>query len=246
MCFQKCSLLVDNFALLFDLLSNRLNQDQMVLMAVMARKIWFRRNALIFEGKFAHPKSIMEEATKACEEFIQLNSTQPTQSRPAGGDNASWHPPPQHVVKLNWDASIHKASGSIGFGCVARDHLRNFLGAKVSHQQILVNPKMVEAMSAHHAVIFVKEVGFASVIFEGDALQVIQALSAAPPHLHSIGHFVENIHHDMESFQFVSFEANGVAHSLAKAIVSQCLDTRWLESPPSLICTQLFRDLCNP
>jgi hypothetical protein len=71
------------------------------------------------------------------------------------------------VVKLNWDASIHKASGSIGFGCVARDHLRNFLGAKVSHQQILVDSKMAEIISAHHAVIFVKEVGFVSIIFEG-------------------------------------------------------------------------------
>jgi hypothetical protein len=68
------------------------------------------------------------------------------------------------VVKLNWDASIHKASGSIGFGCVARDHLDTFW-AKVSHQQILVDPKMTEAMSAHYAVIFAKEVGFPSVIF---------------------------------------------------------------------------------
>jgi hypothetical protein len=160
MCFQNCSLLVDNFALLFDLLSNRLNHDQMTLMAVMARKIWFRRNALIFEGKFAHPKSIVKEATKACEEFIQLNSTQPAQSHLAGGDNASWHLPPQHVVKLNWDASIHKASGSIGFGCVAQDHLGNFLGAKLSHQQILMDPKMAEAMSEHYAVILRKRLAF--------------------------------------------------------------------------------------
>jgi hypothetical protein len=48
MCFQKCSLLVDNFAMLFGLLSNRLNQDQLALMAMMVRKIWFRRNVLIF------------------------------------------------------------------------------------------------------------------------------------------------------------------------------------------------------
>jgi hypothetical protein len=33
--------------------------------------------------------------------------------------------------------------------------------------------------------------------FLGDALQVIQALSAAPPHLHSIGYFVESIHQEL-------------------------------------------------
>jgi hypothetical protein len=68
-----------------------------------------------------------------------------------------------------------------------------------------VDPKMAKAMSAHHTIIFVKEVGFPSVIFERDALQVIQALSTAPPFLHSFGHFVESIHHDMQSFQIASF-----------------------------------------
>jgi hypothetical protein len=50
---------------------------------------------------------------------------------------------------------------------------------------------MAEATSAHQVVLFEKEAGFPVVIiFEGNALQVIQALSAAPPHLHSIRHFV--------------------------------------------------------
>jgi hypothetical protein len=45
-------------------------------------------------------------------------------------------------------------------------------------------------------------------------LLVLQALSAAPSHLHSIEHFVESIHHELESFQSTSFahcrrDANG-------------------------------------
>jgi hypothetical protein len=45
-------------------------------------------------------------------------------------------------------------------------------------------------------------------------LLVLQALSAAPSHLHSIGHFVESIHHELGSFRSTSFahcrrEANG-------------------------------------
>jgi hypothetical protein len=78
--------------MLFDLLFNRLNQDQMALMATMARKIWFRRNAL------AHPKSIVEEATKACADFKQFNSPHPTRPCDAGDVNAvtySWQPPPR-------------------------------------------------------------------------------------------------------------------------------------------------------
>jgi hypothetical protein len=52
-------------------------------------------------------------------------------------------------------------------------------------------------MSAHQAVLFAKEVGFSAVLFEGDALQVIQALSASPPHLHSIWHLVPTHHHPL-------------------------------------------------
>jgi hypothetical protein len=81
-------------------------------------------------------------------------------------------------------------------------------------------------------------------------LLVLQALSAAPSYLHSIGHFVESIHHELGPFQFASFahcqrDANGVAHSLAQEVASRCLDTKSVEFPPSLICTQLFRELCN-
>jgi hypothetical protein len=80
-------------------------------------------------------------------------------------------------------------------------------------------------------------------------LLVLQALSAAPSYLHSIGHFVESIHHELESFQSASFahcRRDAVAHSLAQEAASHYLDARWVESPPSLICTQLFRELCNP
>jgi len=72
---------------------------------------------------------------------------------------------------------------------------------KVSYQQSLVDPKMAEAMSAHHVGApsspLCKRGWFLCCAFLGDALQVIQALSAAPPHLHSIGYFVESIHQEL-------------------------------------------------
>jgi hypothetical protein len=52
----------------------------MALMALVAQKIWFRKNAFVFEEKFAHPKINFEEATTACVEFHQCNSQFPIQS----------------------------------------------------------------------------------------------------------------------------------------------------------------------
>jgi hypothetical protein len=54
-CLHKCSMLGDSFVALFEFLLHRLNLEQMALMAMVAQKIWFRRNALIFEDKFVHP-----------------------------------------------------------------------------------------------------------------------------------------------------------------------------------------------
>ncbi len=46
-----------------------------------------------------------------------------------------WQPPLRGLVKVNWDASIHKDMGCVGFGCVARDHIGDFLVAKVSYKR---------------------------------------------------------------------------------------------------------------
>jgi hypothetical protein len=98
-----------------------------------------------------------------------------------------WQPPPAGLIKVNWDGSINKDDAGmgtcIGMGCVARDHAGNFLGAKSTYQQIVVDPKVVEVMAALNAVQFCKEVGFLDVMFEGDASQVIREVNSGPSFL---------------------------------------------------------------
>jgi hypothetical protein len=53
--FQKCAWEGCKFMHLFEYCSHRFNREVLVLMAVIARKIWLRRNSLIFEGFFADP-----------------------------------------------------------------------------------------------------------------------------------------------------------------------------------------------
>jgi hypothetical protein len=70
----------------------------MALMALVAQKIWFRKNAFVFEEKFAHSKIIFEEATTACVEFHQCNSHPVSQASPARGVHGPshpWQPPPR-------------------------------------------------------------------------------------------------------------------------------------------------------
>lgn len=48
------------------------------------------------------------------------------------------------------------------------------------YSSVAANAKVAKAMSAIHAVLFSKEVGFLDIIFEGDALQVVREMNSNP------------------------------------------------------------------
>lgn len=50
------------------------SKDQVELLVVMARRIWLRRNSLVFEGVFRHPNEVYAEVAEALEEFKRCNS----------------------------------------------------------------------------------------------------------------------------------------------------------------------------
>lgn len=159
--------------------------------------------------------------------------------------------PSSGLIKINWDAALNKSTGCIGFGCVARDWMRKFLGAKCTFQWIMVEPKMAEVMSALHAINFGIARGWFDIVFEGDALQVFHDHYMTPPHLHHTGHFVEGIQQVLGLLSSSTFvhchrEENRVAHALAKKVVVGCFDAVWCEDPPPLICNLINREHIFP
>ncbi|XP_062170939.1 uncharacterized protein LOC133876699 [Alnus glutinosa] len=140
---------------------------------------------------------------------------------------------------------------NIGFGCVARDWMGNFLGAKCSFQRITVDPKIVETMSALHAINFGIVGGWSDVVFEGDSLQAVRDLTKPPPHLQRNGHFVEAVQQLLGSLRSSTIvhcprEENGVAHCLAKEGAVKCCNVVWFEDPPPLIYNLLVRECVVP
>jgi hypothetical protein len=170
-----------SFDLLVELFLPRLSPDNLALLAMVAQNIWHRRNSLVFEGKFKHLNDVFFETTKALEEFKRCNNVSRPPDRVAEGTTDSWLPPPSGCVKINWDAILNINMGFIGLGCIARDWMGNFLGAKYTFQQTMVEPKMAKAISAIHAIQFAITEGFSNVLFEGDSLQLIQYINLASP-----------------------------------------------------------------
>jgi hypothetical protein len=51
----------------------RFNKEELALIAVVSRRIWLRRNSLVFEGTFAHPDSVLKDAILAQAEYRRCN-----------------------------------------------------------------------------------------------------------------------------------------------------------------------------
>lgn len=103
----------------------------------------------MFEGKFLHPNTLYVEAVSACEDYYSSNElTMPPNSAMVEEQTLYqvWKAPTTGLIKINWDAALNKSTGCIGFGCVARDWMGEFLGAKCYFQRIMVDPKMAEMM----------------------------------------------------------------------------------------------------
>lgn len=186
MIFQKCAFNGDMIMQFMEFCLDRLKIEELNLMAVIARRIWLGRNKFIFESLFSHPWIIYSEVMAHLEEYQRCNKK--------GGDLSSveimqtiprpqtgWCPPPDGLIKVNWDASINITKEWIGVGVVARDFYGNVLGAKSLTKMVVVVPKLAEAMAAYKAMVFCKEVGFYEIILEGDAKQVVDDVNSRTP-----------------------------------------------------------------
>jgi hypothetical protein len=102
--FQKCSFGGTNFRLLLEFCMERFDRNNLDLMAVVARRIWLRMNALVSEGKFDHPNGSYLEAVASLDEFRRCNLKDTMLAPPAlreqGTTLSSWFPPPDGIGML--------------------------------------------------------------------------------------------------------------------------------------------------
>jgi hypothetical protein len=63
-------------------------------------------------------------------------------------------------VKVNWDVSLNLRASVVGLGCVIRNDEGLVVGAKYCACKVHANPLLAEAMVAHLAIGFCKEMDF--------------------------------------------------------------------------------------
>ncbi|XP_059451232.1 uncharacterized protein LOC132182040 [Corylus avellana] len=237
---QKSSFVGTSFRFVVESLFNKCSLEEMVQFAGLARRIWLRRNKVVFGGPMISPQTLVLRTTQAIDDFQSVMAQRetslptPTESLPC-----SWTLPPPEWVKANWDASLETQRGIMGCAVVIRDHRGQLIVAKCFSRKGCPSPLTAEALAALMAVQLSKERGFQPVHLEGDAKSVVNAITCAGADRSRLGHVLDDLKMEVQSIphwkmSFIKCEGNNAAHVLAKHASQHVLDKTW-EVPPDCI-----------
>jgi hypothetical protein len=146
---------------------------------------------------------------------------------------------------------VDRRSRMVGVSIVAQDSRGKVVASKSSVQKYILDSAIAEALGACQAASFGPFLGLSSMLLEGDALEIIVALSRDEDDEGKYDNFIvetRGILHEYLSFSVghVRREGNFVAHNLAKFAVSRRLDQVWFDSFPFCILSVVNSELsCN-
>ena len=175
---HKCTSDKVDFLYILENLMTRLDDDQMQLMVTVAWQIWFRRNSIVFGGDMVAPGVVMQRAKDQVEAWCSATKRMIIPPDIYVHPSAiTWTRPPYGIVKVNWDASVNKYQNKMGVGAVVRDSHGVVLGMYCMTRSFITSPSVAETVGAWAAMKLAKWMGLQRVIFDGDALEIIQALT---------------------------------------------------------------------
>ncbi|KAG6685421.1 hypothetical protein I3842_12G111300 [Carya illinoinensis] len=164
---QKAVFDVCDFKGLLKAWFSHFGQDQVEVIAVIAHKIWQRRNRLLFEEKFTHPSELMRLSLQAVKDYQEAAGTAESHLSVPSSCTSSWTAPPEGFYKVNWDSALCKNTNMVGIGIIVRDHGKNVIAAKRMRRIFIQDPLIAEAYGACQAVSFAQEIGLRKIVLEG-------------------------------------------------------------------------------
>jgi ribonuclease HI len=188
-----------------------------------------------------HPSKVLRDAQTALEDFQRANVSATTGVlSECQIDEIRWSPPPENMLKINFDAALNDRYGTVGLRIIARDASGRVQGAYSVTLKVTASASDAEALAALYAVIYAKERNFSGVLFEGDAQVIVNAMNSLQPCDSSYGHFIEDARRELRvlgqsRFIHVKREANVAAHYLAQAAGNHATGTIVWHCTPSCI-----------
>ncbi|KAK8613084.1 hypothetical protein V6N13_104406 [Hibiscus sabdariffa] len=138
----------------------------------------FNKNEIVHERSAC---STAKVSTFILAFLLELESLVDIPAPKTGIKDVKWFPPDGDIIKINFDASFHICSKSSVSRVVARNSQGLIVAACTHPHSRVVDAFIVEALAYKLAVTFAIDLGFHSVMVEGDSLSVIKKLCHTPP-----------------------------------------------------------------
>ncbi|KAF5475450.1 hypothetical protein F2P56_007254, partial [Juglans regia] len=186
--------------------------------AVVARRVWMRRNHFIFQQEFRCPNSMVKLAKETLNELNSSPINESVQQTSVQHRNSSWTPPPENIYKINWDAAVDRSQCKIGIGIIIRDWNGRVVVTLRKFRPLFPDPLLAEAMEASCLGL---QLGIKRIILEGDSKIVISTINNREENWSATGMLIEDVKIQLNSYEewsasHVRREGNQAAHKLAK------------------------------
>ncbi|KAF5451273.1 hypothetical protein F2P56_026390 [Juglans regia] len=252
---QKWTVEEDCFLVFWDKAMQKLEVEELEIVAVVMRSLWQRMNSFIFENIFNGPESLLRKAKTMFDDFkeaqikLLTQAEEPRQleaSVSSRGSHVLWKKPDQGGIKVNWDAALN--SKFMGLGVVMRNEKGEVLACACSRRLPAINYDVAETVALWFAVELCLDLGFNRVTFEGDAQSVVKVVNSREEDLSCGGHIIEDIKTILEgrsawTVQFIGRKGNEVAHLLVKNALNLEFDKFWIDECPAFIFLQVCKDI---
>lgn len=202
----------------------------------------------IFGGDFLPPFRVNQIASAQLESYKLVEQDHRGHGMtPAISDILRWKKPPAGVTKLNWDAAIDKQGNRMGVGIIARDQNGDVVGAMCLTKPFLTDPATAEAVRVWQSVEFSRQMRLANIVFEGDSLEVVNALKNEDSCWTRYGMMINDAKKGLLCIPkwevtHVKRRANAVAHTLAKHALIFGENKVWRGITPTCIQDLVFAE----
>ncbi|XP_019160107.1 PREDICTED: uncharacterized protein LOC109156727 [Ipomoea nil] len=200
--------------------------------------LWIARNDLIWNNIHPSTSRLKVQIDASCSSWVDAYMKQ--SASPFGSllNNEVWSPPPEFMLKCNFDAAVF--DNDAGVGAIIRDHRGKFVAAFNSRFACARDPLLAESMAAKEALSWLKANDFRNLILESDSLLFCNRFVSSSLDLSYVGLVVKqcrSIANDIRnvSVHHVKRSANHVAHVLARVTGSSPVLGSWFSVPPSCI-----------
>ena len=133
---------------------------------------------------------VYAEVQKARSQFIRTSQPRPPEQMPLFVSRSIWKPPPCPKLKVNFNRTVFREIQRVGVGVIVRDAEGRVCAFMVESFHLPFSVTIVEVLATKKALQLANDLGFHSIILEGDSKIVINGLLSRNFFLNEHGHLL--------------------------------------------------------